>query len=148
VLVPSLIKQDLPHLAGLAMSLYVALLTLGATLAAGVTAPLVHSVGWTWEPALAAGAMPAVLAGLAWLPQLRQHHRPDEPDHSLAGESLARRVWRSSIAWQLATLMAIQSLLFYSVLTWLPALLQEQGLAPPRPAYSCRPTTCSASSAR
>ena len=143
VLVPALIKADLPHMAGIAMTLYTAALTTGATLAAGTTAPMVHKLGLSWRAALAMGALPVVVALVVWVPRMRaarasgaRHAAPELGRRSPmpgraggSGDSVARVIWHSPIAWSLAVFMATQSLLFYSLLAWMPALLQERGLS-------------------
>lgn len=127
VLVPALVKQDLSDLAGPAMSLYTVSLTGGAALAAAGTAGLA-SAGLAWRPALAAAAVPALLATVvfaAWAVR-RRAARGDAAPVVVVGH--VATVWRSRTAWQLALFLAGQSMLFYSVLAWLPVLLQEHGV--------------------
>lgn len=127
ILVPALVKRDLSFMAGTAMALYTTCLTGGAALAAAGTAALA-AAGWGWRPALAAGAAPALVATVVFgLWAHRRHSRGNGPPAvTLRG---AGRVWRSATAWQLAVFMGGQSLLFYSVLAWLPALLQDRGVS-------------------
>jgi len=127
VLVPSLVKRDLSAMAGLAMALYTTCLTGGAAIASVGTAALAAN-GWGWRSVLLLAAVPA-LAALAvfgtWA--VRRHRRRgyDEPA-VVVGQVTA--VWRSATAWQLSLFLAGQSFLFYSVLAWLPVLLQERGV--------------------
>jgi CP family cyanate transporter-like MFS transporter len=37
-------------------------------------------------------------------------------------------LWRNRLAWQVTAFMGLQSLLFYSCLSWLPALLRYEGI--------------------
>lgn len=123
VLVPSVVKQDFPERQGLMTGLTTAALTGGAAIAAAVAAPLAHSAGLGWRGSLLVlGALAAVTA-VVWLPQLRRHHRA--PAVSVGGTG----VLRSPITWQLAVFMGTQSLTYYAVLAWMPALLQDEGVS-------------------
>jgi CP family cyanate transporter-like MFS transporter len=130
VLVPSVVKRDLAAVTGLAMALYTASLTGGAALASLVTSALADA-GWSWRAALLTGVVPALL-GLAVFGLWAAGSRGGLPGRS-AGEErgspplVTAGVWRSRTAWLLAGFMAGQACLFYSVLAWLPVLLQERG---------------------
>ena len=128
VLVPALVKHDLSEVSGLAMSLYTVCLTGGAAIAAAGTAALA-SAGLAWRPALAAAAVPAVLAVvvfIAWAWRRGRASRDDADPVLVVGQ--VATVWRSRTAWQLALFLAAQSMLFYSLLAWLPVLLQDRGV--------------------
>jgi len=123
VLVPSIVKQDFPEREGLMTGLSTAALTGGAALAAAVTAPLAHSAGLGWRGSLLVVGGFAAVAAVVWLPQLRNHHVA--PLVPISGG----RVLRSPVTWQLATFMGMQSMTYYAVLAWLPALLVEKGFS-------------------
>ncbi len=127
VLIPVLVKQHLAAVAGVAMSLYTAFLTGGAAIGAAGTAGLA-SAGWGWRPALAVCLAPAAVAVVAfgWWYAVRRAERVEVP---APARGVAGRVWRSGMAWWLAAFMGGQSLLFYTVLTWLPALLEDRGVS-------------------
>jgi MFS transporter, CP family, cyanate transporter len=122
VLVPSVIKQHFPDRSGTVTGLYTAVLIAGAAIAAAISAPLAD-VGLGWRGGLLVWAIPALLAAIAWLPSLRHTHRP--PDSAFR----ARTVLRSPVTWSLAIFMGTQSLLYFAVLAWLPALLQNAGVS-------------------
>lgn len=123
VLVPTIVKQDFPERQGLMTGLSTAALTGGAALAAAVTAPLAHDTGLGWRGALLVVGGFAAVAAVVWLPQLRSRHVA--PLIRMGGS----RVLRSPITWQLATFMGMQSMTYYAVLAWLPALLGEKGVS-------------------
>ncbi len=127
VLIPVLVKQHLAAVAGIAMSLYTAFLTGGAAIGAAGTAGLA-SIGWGWQAALLIGVIPALVAvvALGWW-YSSGHRRLADARPPASGT--AGRVWRSGMAWWLAAFMGGQSLLFYTVLTWLPVLLQDRGVS-------------------
>ncbi|MFY1692092.1 MFS transporter [Plantactinospora sp. WMMB782] len=128
VLLPSAVKQHFPGRPGLATGLSTAAMTTGATVAAAVSAPLAYPLGLGWRGSLLALGGFACVAALGWLPQVRRrHHAPAPPPPRSGG-----RILRSPVTWQLALFMGTQSMLYYTVLTWLPSMLRDQGVAPTR----------------
>ena len=130
VLLPSLVKREFPERAGLMTSVYSTSLGISAAFAAGVSVPLAQLDGIGWRGALAVWAVPAFLAGVAWLPQLvRNDHTVDPSARSSIG---VRDLWRSPLAWQVTLFMGLQSLAYYVTLTWLPEILQSEGMGAAR----------------
>jgi CP family cyanate transporter-like MFS transporter len=125
VLLPALAKRDFPDRSGPITSLYSSMMGLGATAAAAVSAPLAGPLGW--RGSLGIWAVPAAVALVVWLPQLRDGGDRRAPP--AAGLSLSV-LGRSPLAWKVALFMGLQSLSFYVVLAWLPDLLQSRGLSP------------------
>ncbi len=126
VLLPGLIKRDFPGRTGLMTSVYSTALAVSATLAAGVSFPLAQQAGIGWRGSLALWAVPALVAALAWVPQLRD----DRPDYAPTRTPLrVGGLWRSALAWQVTLFMGLQSLAYYVTLTWLPEILREGGMS-------------------
>jgi len=130
VLLPSLVKREFPEHTGLMTSVYSTSLGISAALAAGVSVPLAQLAGIGWRGALAVWAMPALLAGVAWLPQLGLGDPPADP--SARNSPGIRDLWHSPLAWQVTLFMGLQSLSYYVTLTWLPEILQEYGMSAAR----------------
>jgi CP family cyanate transporter-like MFS transporter len=126
VLLPGLIKREFPERAGLMTSVYTTSLGVSAALAAGVSVPLAQLDGIGWRGALALWAVPAFLAAVAWLPQLGRSDRPE--DAGDPGFPATRDLLRSPLAWQVTLFMGLQSLGYYVTLTWLPEILQDDGM--------------------
>jgi CP family cyanate transporter-like MFS transporter len=125
VLLPSLIKRDFPHRTGLMTGLYTMAIAGGGALAAGVTVPLAQAAGLGWRVALASWALFAVIALLCWLPQVRRAGRPARVATVRVGG-----LWRDAVAWQVTIYMGLQSLGYFAVTSWLPALLVDRGYDP------------------
>lgn len=123
VLLPTLAKRDFPAHSGPITSLYSSMMGLGATAAAGASVPLAAVLGW--RGSLGIWVLPAVVALLVWIPQLA---RPRAARAVRGGDVTLRVLRRSTLAWQVALYMGLQSLTFYVVITWLPDLLQSRGL--------------------
>jgi len=130
VLLPSLVKREFPEHAGPMTSVYSSSLGISAALAAGVSVPLAQLDGISWRGALAVWALPALLAGVAWLPQLGRSDRPADP--SARSSPGVRDLWRSPLAWQVTLFMGLQSLAYYVTLTWLPEILHAEGMSATR----------------
>ena len=122
VLMPSVIKRRFVR-PGLMMGLFTMSLSVSAALGAAFTVPLEQALGG-WRPALAAWAIPAVLAVVLWAPEVRRSGRgPSE------GASGVVRLWRDRTAWLVTGVFGLQSLLFFSLLSWTPDILRDAGLS-------------------
>ena len=130
VLLPALVKREFPQRVGLMTSVYTTALGISGALAAGVSVPLAQLTGMGWRGSLALWALPAIVAAVAWLPHLRRSDQPENTSTQTAqgGSSM----WRSALAWQVTLFMGLQSFAYYVTLTWLPEILQEDGMSATR----------------
>ncbi|MBA6116006.1 MFS transporter [Pseudomonas sp. NC26] len=124
VLLPGIVKRDFPKHAGTLTGVYTMALCLGAAMAAGATVPLAQRLGDSWALGLGFWVIPAVLAMLVWLPQVRQRHGLHKVAYRVRG------LWRDPLAWQVTLYMGLQSSLAYIVFGWLPSILIGRGLSP------------------
>jgi len=125
VLLPSLIKRDFAHRTGMMTGLYTMAIAGGGAMAAGVTVPVAHAAGLGWHAALAEWALFAVVALLFWLPHVRRAGRPARVRAARVGG-----LWRDPVAWQVTIYMGLQSLGYFAITAWLPALLVDRGYDP------------------
>jgi MFS transporter, CP family, cyanate transporter len=125
VLLPSLIKRDFAHRTGMMTGLYTMAIAGGGALAAGITVPVAQAAGLGWRAALAGWALFAVVALLCWLPHVRRAPRPVR-----VGAARVGGLWRDAVAWQVTVYMGLQSLGYFAVTAWLPALLVDRGYDP------------------
>jgi CP family cyanate transporter-like MFS transporter len=126
VLVPGLIKRDFSSQAGLMVGLYSVGLCLSGAIAAGLTVPAEDLFGIGWRPAVALWGIFAVLALLMWAPQVRH---PEPTSSGPAEPAVGRALWRDRLAWNVTLFMGLQSLAFYTTLSWLPAILEDHGMS-------------------
>jgi CP family cyanate transporter-like MFS transporter len=120
VVMPVIVKRDFPRAVGLCTGLYTSALNVGSALAAATAVPLAQSVGG-WRPTAALAAVPAMLAIAVWwarMPRLRSAARVVTSGGGLM---------RSRLAWQVTGYMALQSLLYYVLLAWLPTIYADNG---------------------
>jgi CP family cyanate transporter-like MFS transporter len=121
---PLVVRHEMPARPALGTGAYAIGLVLGATIAAAVAVPLAGE-GGDWR--LSLGIL--TLAGLGSLAVWLGLAPPDEAvDDTL---TQPRIPWRSPIAWVLGVLFALQSMLYYGVVTWLADVYVERGWSGP-----------------
>ncbi|MFI6049862.1 CynX/NimT family MFS transporter [Streptomyces violascens] len=133
VLMPGLIKRDFPDRAASMTSVYTGAMIAGATLVAASSVPLEKAFGGSWEASLAVWSLLAVLAAVAWLPQVliargRTGHEVRTATSS-AGAPARKSVWRSPLAWQVTLFMGLQSLWSYVLIAWMPTIFTDHGMS-------------------
>lgn len=124
VLIPPLVKRYFPHRIAASSTAYILCVQLGTSVPAALAVPAADAAGWRW--ALAAWALIPLLALLPWIEVARRRRAAiaEEPDQT-AVDRLP--VWRSPIAWGLVFMFGMTSLMTYSLLTWIPAVLADAG---------------------
>src|SRR5690242_14676822 len=134
VLLSSMAKRRWPERAGLLIGIYLTMLSIGAIFSSLLSVPLYRSSGGSVPLTLGIWAAPAALAALLWLPQLR--YRPPAPAPAAQAQVRAQaqrvaparlKVYRYALTWQVTAFMGLQSLLYYSTLSWLPTVFQDRG---------------------
>jgi MFS transporter, CP family, cyanate transporter len=129
VLLSSMAKRRWPERAGLLIGIYLTMLSAGAILSSLLSVPLYDSSG-SVQLALGVWAVPAALAVLLWLPQLRYRtvgRAPAAADGTIAPARTGVKVYRYALTWQVTAFMGLQSLLYYAALSWLPTIFQDRG---------------------
>jgi CP family cyanate transporter-like MFS transporter len=124
VLLPSLTKWKFSTNSGFITSLYSSVMAVGASVASGISVPLVDQFHWGWRGSLAIWAVTALIAFFIWLPQL---NRLKETEQKGSYRKAMKALGKTPVAWQIALFMGLQSLTFYVILAWLPAILQSRG---------------------
>lgn len=124
VLLPSLVKWKFSSNSGFITSLYSAVLAIGSSIASGISVPLADQFHWGWKGALAIWVIPVLIAIFVWLPQVN-HLKNTEQQRSF--RKAMKALGKTSVAWKIAFFMGLQSLTFYALLAWLPAILQGRG---------------------
>ncbi|WP_025134471.1 MFS transporter [Leucobacter sp. PH1c] len=154
ILLPAVVRGHFAGRIGPVTTAYTTLMSLGAALAAALAVPI---AGWLGDPALglAAWAVPALLALVVWLLAIRGipsaaapasaapvPAAPVDPAASAAPAPAASAASAASAApaaaparsrlphgtWFLAGYFALQALLSYVVMGWLPSIAQDAGL--------------------
>ncbi|WP_340399258.1 MFS transporter [Paenibacillus sp. FSL H8-0079] len=129
VLLPSLIKRDFPLRVGIVTGLYSVSMNIFGAIASGMSVPVAGATSIGWRASLGMWALLSILALLLWLPQVAAG-RQRMLYVATQSEGTPVRLRTSSLAWFITLFMGLQSLIFYTTITWLPEILAEQGFSP------------------
>jgi len=128
VLLPAFVKMKFPLKVGMVTGIYVVSMNLFGALGSGVSVPLSSFRDIGWKGSLGVWAFLAFIALIVWLPQLKTRANKEAMSEVAAtGANTNGNVWRSPLAWCITIFMGLQSLIFYTTITWLPDLLQTYG---------------------
>lgn len=103
------------------MPIYSAVLSLMASLGAGLSIPIASYFGDNWKIGISVWAIPALLAAIIWIPLLRK--AKPMPD---AHENHFKELLRSKKAWLVSIYMGVQSANFYTQVAWMPKILIDK----------------------
>lgn len=125
VLVPTMVAQVTTTGAAARLTSYYAV-TMNVVAAIGTAGaiPLAHL--WGWQAVLMGFALPAA-ATLIMATRLPRHSFQQAVTTSAAPISLGATLRHDPHAWKLTLFMGLQSLIFYSLTTWLPTIFQTLG---------------------
>jgi len=98
-------------------------------IASGVSVPVAGATSMGWRASLGMWALLSILALLLWLPQIAAG-RQRMLYVTSQSEGAPVRLRTSGLAWSITLFMGLQSLIFYTTITWLPEVLAEQGFSP------------------
>lgn len=126
VLVPSIIKQNFPQSVGTMTGIYSVSMNLCGAIASGLSIPISSNSGFGWQGSLGYWGIISIVAILFWIPQIRAKRKQDV---RVSEKPQSVNIWKSGLAWQVTVFMGLQSLIFYTIVAWLPEILQQQGLS-------------------
>lgn len=122
VLIPSVIKHKFKKNVGSVISIYITSMCIFAALGSGLSIPATEIFGW--NTSLAIWVILALLALVVWLPQLKESENYNNSDDLKLEEIMqSKSIWKSPLAWWVTLYMGTQSLLFYTLITWIPSIL-------------------------
>lgn len=124
VLLTSLIRHRGASYVGRFLAINMLCLNLGSSVAAAVAVPIAHGSG-SLGLSLGVWALLAAIGLACWLPQVVRPRREARRSGEVTG---AFRLLSHPLAWALAGVMGMQSLSYYTTLSWTPTLLQSRGM--------------------
>ncbi|MEK4802961.1 MULTISPECIES: CynX/NimT family MFS transporter [Oceanobacillus] len=127
VLLPSFIKDKFPHKIGLMTSLYTTAMGVIAAAASGLSVPIADGLNLGWKVALFIWGIPTLLALFNIFYLARKGNSDQHMERKFIRTN--KKMWKSPLAWQVAIFMGTQSFLFYSTISWLPTILNDQGVS-------------------
>ncbi len=129
VLLPGVVKQYFALRVGLVTAMYsLSMNIIGAT-ASAISVPMSLNFGLGWQGSLVIWLVLAVIALIAWFPQLSYRQPKASVGHKKVEPSQKISLWTNKLAWQVTLYMGLQSLLFYTLLSWLPHIMADQGIS-------------------
>lgn len=140
VLIPSIVKLKFPERIGIVTSIYMAAITLLASIGAGTSYPLAEA-GLGWKSASAVWAGIALLAAVVWLPQRKLGSRENEVGENRHAtprsntDTGKKNIWKSPLAWYITIYNGLQSFNYYSLTAWVPSILYSYGMPPATAGY-------------
>lgn len=128
VLLPVLVAALYPNKIGAMSSAYLLSSTIFSAASAGFSAPIANVLGWPLTLQVLT-VFPIVTLIVAIAVQLlpNQSETLKKPVKQTTAKKPQQPVWRQPLAWALTGFMGLQSLLFYTILTWLPTILMSHG---------------------
>lgn len=123
-ILPTIVREFFAERIALLTGLYTTVLAITAGLGSAIAVPLAEPDLMNWSSALQWPLFLGVVA-VIWLSF--SHFHSNKLEMKIAPLNL---VLRNRFAWQVTLFVGLQSINFYAVLTWLPALLQEAGYDP------------------
>lgn len=128
VLMPAFIKKEFPTQVGIVTGIYLVSMNFTSALAAGFSIRIGEISGMGWQASIGVWGILALIAFMIWFPQARKS--PVLSTQNKKGSTIT--LWKSRLAWNIALFMGLQSVLFYSLAAWLPAILQSWGMSADR----------------
>src|SRR5690625_1969295 len=125
VLMPVAVQLNFPFRVGVVMGFYAVFMNIFGAIASGISVPITTIPNFSWRTSLAFWAVLVLVAILLWLPQLRRKGEKNNIKKTRMEKSIS--LWRSPLAWQITIFMGLQSLMFYTLITWLPDILADHG---------------------
>ncbi|HEM3333952.1 TPA: MFS transporter [Streptococcus suis] len=123
VLLPSLVAANFPKKIGLYTTIYITLMGVAATVASMIAVPIVSSSSWEFFFLLITGLV--FMAFLIWLPNVRNNHRFASENQGNQKSS----IWKNKAAIAFLIFGGLQSVLYYTEITWLPTISQSVGFS-------------------
>ncbi|HEM2810196.1 TPA: MFS transporter [Streptococcus suis] len=123
VLLPSIVAANFPKKIGFYTTIYITLMGVAATVASMLAVPIVSTSSWQTFIILITAVV--LLAFLLWLPNIRNNHRFEVKKQDRQASS----IWRNKTAIAFLIFGGLQSVLFYTEITWLPTISQSVGFS-------------------
>ena len=128
VLAPTLVSYLFPMKIGTYTGMYVFALSLSSSVSAGFSAVISHLITWqTMIQFVSVIPVITIIVALVLRSSGKKTTVKKAKRNSLNPE-VKGSVWKRPLAWALGGFMGLQSLLFYSILTWLPPILMASGI--------------------
>lgn len=128
VVTPGYIKTSFPKQIGLMTGIFAVAMNLTAAFASGFSLRLGEWTGLGWQGSLGVWVILALLSLIVvFFDGLGRKKAPGITENRQATSGIGY-IFRSRLAWYISLFMGIQSLIYYSLISWLPNVLVDYGM--------------------
>lgn len=137
VVLPSYVKWYFPLQIGVATGIYSGTMNFTAGLGGGLSVPLSDMSPLGFRLSLSFWIILAIIAIILWIPKAKNGAKLERTtvDHTTTSKPHKVNIARSKLAWMVALTMGFQSMVFYTVVAWVPSILNDRGLDPSTAGY-------------
>ncbi|MBU6132929.1 MFS transporter [Staphylococcus xylosus] len=137
VVLPSYVKWYFPMQIGLATGIYSGTMNFTAGLGGGLSFPLSEITPLGFRLSLSFWILFAIIAIILWIPKARKGVQLEKATAIVDRQDRPKKVTitKSKLAWMVALTMGFQSMVFYTVVAWVPSILVDRGLDPSTAGY-------------
>lgn len=131
VMLPSYIKWYFPLQIGVTTGIYSGTMNFTAGVGGGLSVPLSEMSPLGFRLSLSFWVVLAVLALILWLPRAKNGIKLEQQTAATTEKENVKKVniTKSKLAWLVALTMGFQSVVFYTVVAWVPSILVDRGLS-------------------
>ena len=123
VLLPSMIQANQPQKISLLTTLYVTAMGVSTAIASYLSVPITQDS--SWKGLILVLSFLCLVTLLVWLPNHRHNHHLESQKEKQVKENILK----SKDVWAIIIFGGLQSLLFYTSMTWLPTMAVSAGLS-------------------
>ena len=123
VLLPSMIQANQPQKISLLTTLYVTAMGVSTAIASYLSVPITQAS--SWKSLILVLSFLCLVTLLVWLPNHRHNHHLENQKEKQVKENILK----SKNVWAIIIFGGLQSLLFYTSMTWLPTIAISAGLS-------------------
>lgn len=123
VLLPSMIQANQPQKISLLTTLYVTAMGVSTAIASYLSVPITQDS--SWKGLILVLSFLCLVTLLVWLPNHRHNHHLESKKEKQVKENILK----SKDVWAIIIFGGLQSLLFYTSMTWLPTMAVSAGLS-------------------
>lgn len=123
VLLPSIIQANQPQKISLLTTLYVTAMGVSTAIASYLSVPITQAS--SWKGLILVLSFLCLVTLLVWLPNHRHNHHLEGQKEKQVKENILK----SKDVWAIIIFGGLQSLLFYTSMTWLPTMAVSAGLS-------------------
>lgn len=122
VLFPSIILANQPFRIGLLTTVYTTAMGIASSVASSVAVPIVKMT--SWKGLIVILSLLILIALVVWFPNTFHNHMTEKDEHTHSAS-----LWKNKAAIALLIFGGLQSLLFYTGMTWLPTMASQSGVS-------------------